>query len=82
MASPLRASKTKVDLAAPRVRGSRIRRDPPPAKAKEVSPEKLREREQRVAIAGVVGVALALSLIILGISEHWGWSMADYTIQM
>lgn len=82
MASPLSSAKKTVDLAAPRVRGSRIRRDPPPPKAKEVSLEQLREREQWVAIAGVVSVALAIALIVLGISNQWGWSMADYTIRV
>ena len=82
MASPIASAKKTVDLAAPRVRGSRIRRNPPPPKAKEVSPEKLREREQWMVIAGVVGVALAIAAIVLGVSDHGGWSMAEYEVRV
>lgn len=88
MAAPLstsaasRSTKRKVDLAAPGVRGSRIRRHPPPPPAKEVSPEELRERERRRAIAGVTALALAISLIIVGIAYNWGFTLAGFTIHL
>lgn len=88
MAAPLstvtvsRSVKRKVDLGAPGYRGSRIRRAPPPPPAKEISPEELRERERRTAIGGVTALAVVISLIILGVAQNWGFSLAGYTIRL
>jgi hypothetical protein len=88
MAAPIntltvsRSVKRKVDLGAPGRRGSRIRRAPPPPSVKETSPEELRERERRTAIAGVTALALVISLVVLGIAQNWDFSLADYTIRM
>jgi hypothetical protein len=88
MASPLstggaaRAKKT-VDLAGgKRVRGSRIRRAAPPAPVKEMTKEEMRERERRIALIGIVSVALAVSGIVWGIGNNWDFSLAGYTIRM
>jgi hypothetical protein len=88
MAAPLstatvsRSVKRTVDLGAPGYRGSRIRRHPSPPPAKELSPEELRERERRRVIIGVTALAVVISLIIVGIAQNWGFSLAGYTIQL
>jgi hypothetical protein len=88
MASPLgthsapRAKKT-VDLAGgARVRGSRIRRAPPPKPVRELTKEEIRERERRLVLVGVTAVALAVTIIVWGIGTNWGFSLAGYTIRM
>ena len=59
MASPLNARKKSVDMAAPVVRVSRIRRDPP-ATIRVVSAAEVRERETLTLVVGVLVFALAL----------------------
>ena len=81
MASPLRSGKQTVDLTAPAVRGSRIRRDPPPA-VKEISIQERNERDQRMTVIGVVTFALALFVIAIGFSSVAGWSPRNYTIRI
>lgn len=83
MASPLPTKRT-VDLAAPPVRASRIRRDPPPQKpVKEVTLVDRDERNRRAAIIGIVAFALALTAIIVGVSSYVvGWKPSEYTIEM
>ncbi len=65
MASPLQTGKQSVNLAGPSVRGSRIRRDPPPA-VKEINIRDRDERNQRIVVAGVLLFALAFIIIIIG----------------
>ena len=71
MASPLPTGKRSVDLAAGGVRGSRIRRDPPPIqkKVEVVDPE---ERDARIVIIGVVAFAMAIAAVVIGISSTLG----------
>ena len=86
MASPQPTAKQTVNLAtnpapaAPRV--SRIRRDPPPA----VKPAKIvldpDEREQRDVAVGILAFALAIFVLTIAFASYWGWSPAEYTVQM
>jgi hypothetical protein len=69
MASPLKSAKKSVDLAAPGKLGSRIRRDPPPPKPKEMSLAERNERDRRWGIIGIILFALALFVIWLGFSS-------------
>jgi hypothetical protein len=80
MSSPLKTGKQSVKLAAP-VRASRIRRDPPPVLKKVVvkDPE---ERDTQMVVIGVVGFALALLIITIGLSSAWGWSPSQYTVHL
>ncbi len=81
MARPLSTGKQSVNLASPAARGSRIRRDPPPAvKAKVVlEPD---ERDQWVVVVGVLAFALAIFVIILAVSAYSGWSPRQYTLEV
>ena len=81
MASPLPSSKQSVDLAAPAVRVSRIRRDPPPP-VKEVSIVDIEEREGWTVVIGVATFALALFVILVAASNAVGWSPRQYTIRI
>ena len=81
MASPLPSSKQSVDLAAPAVRVSRIRRDPPPP-VKEVTIVDIEEREGWAVVIGVATFALALFVIVVGVSNAVGWSPRDYTVRI
>jgi hypothetical protein len=81
MASPLKTGKKSVDLAAPAVRGSRIRRDPPP-KLKQITIEERNERDRRMAIIGIVAFALAIFVITIGFTSWAGWSPSQYTIHL
>jgi hypothetical protein len=80
MASPLQTGKQSVKLGAP-VRGSRIRRDPPPI-AKKVAERDPEERDQVVVIVGVIVFALAIFVIILAFGSYSGWSPSEYTIEL
>ena len=79
MANPLQTGKKSVNLAAP-VRVSKIRRDPPPPVNKTVARDP-DEQETRMVVSGVIAFALALFVIMLGVSAYWGWSPSDYTIE-
>ena len=81
MASPLSTNKKTVDLATPVPRVSRIRRDPPPP-VKQVSTAEVRERDAWVIVIGIVTFALALSIILIGVSNVSGWSPRQYTIEI
>ena len=81
MASPFQSSKKAVDMAAPVVRVSRIRRDPPP-KVKEISEAEIKERYARTVVIGVVAFALALFVILFGVSHVSGWSMSSHVIEL
>lgn len=80
MASPLPTAKQSVDLAAAPVRASRIRRDPPPPE-KKLSPRDRDEHDHRRGVVGILAVALALFVIILGLSNAAGWSPRQYVIR-
>ena len=79
MAAPLKTGKQTVDLAAPVVRVSRIRRDPPP-KVKELTREQLREREAWMVAVGVIVFGLAIFVITMAVGRYAGWTPRDYTI--
>ena len=81
MASPLKSGKQSVDLAAPVVRVSRIRRDPPPV-VKEVSVQEIREREAWMVVLGVLLFALAIFVILIAFTSWAGWSPRDYTLNV
>ena len=80
MASPLQTGKKSVNLRAP-VRGSRIRRDPPPI-VKKVEVKDPEERDTQTVVIGVIGFALAIFLIAIGFSSSNGLSMGDKTIHL
>lgn len=77
MARPRKAEKQSVDLTAPAVRVSRIRRDPPP-KVKEISLEERSERDQRATVIGVAAFTLAIMIILLAVSSWAGWTPRQY----
>ena len=84
MAAPLETGKQTVNLAPKGVPGSRIRRDPPPsektAKALEIrDPE---ERDRQAVIIGILAFAIALVVIIAGVSSVAGWTPREYTFRM
>ena len=79
MARPLQTRKATVDLAAPGVRVSRIRREPPPA-VKEIPIRDREERERLMVVAGVVLFACAIVAALFGIASAAGWSPAEYTV--
>jgi hypothetical protein len=66
--------KTTVELD-PAVRPSRIRREPVAADKPMFLADKLKgrskEQEIMIAIAGIVLFALAIDIIVLGISTYW-----------
>ena len=80
MASPLQTGKKSVKLDAP-VRGSRIRRDPPPV-AKKVAERDPEEDEQWNVIVGVVAFALVIFVIVLAFGSFSGRSASEYTIEL
>ena len=81
MARPLPTAKQAVDLAAPVVRVSRIRRDPPP-KVKIITAAEIKERDARGMAIGIVAIALALCTLLLAVSNSAGWSPSQYTIHL
>ncbi len=81
MASPLPTRKKTVDMATPVLRVSRIRRDPPPP-VKEVTPAEIEERDTRHILIGVLAFALALFVILIGVSNFAGWSPRQYTVHI
>jgi hypothetical protein len=87
MASPLKTGKQSVHLGAP-VRGSRIRRDPPPRVviknpiAKKISEQAQDEREAWQVVLGVVLFAVAIGIVTVGIFSADGWSPSEYTINI
>ena len=79
MASPLDTGKQTVNLAAAGPRVSRIRRNPPPAPAKE--PVLDREDREKLAVTfGVLGFAIALAVAIVGVGAYAGWSPREHHI--
>jgi hypothetical protein len=80
MASPLPSRKSTVDLAAPVVKVSRIRRDPPP-QPKEITAADIREADARSVTIGIVLFALAIFVILAGLNNIAGWSPSQYTVE-
>lgn len=78
MARPLR--KPSVDLAAPAVRVSRIRRDPPPP-VKEITAADIKDQDARSVFIGVTTIALAIFVILIAVSNSAGWSPSQYTVE-
>ena len=81
MASPLNPAKQVVDLAAPVVRVSRIRRDPPP-KVKLVTAAEIKEREGRNIVIGIAALTLAAFVLLIAVTNAAGWSPSQYTIHI
>jgi len=72
--------KKSVDLAAPAVRGSRIRRDPPkPVKEKTIDPE---ERDRWIVVVGVLTFTVALCVLAVAFSSYSGWSPRQYSLNI
>lgn len=80
MASPLQSRKKAVDLATPGSRVSRIRRDPPPP-VKTVTAGEMKERDAWTIVIGIIALALALFIILIGVSNAAGWSPRQNTVQ-
>ena len=74
MASPFHSRKKPVDMAAPVLRVSRIRRDPPPVERKELVVD-VEGREQWTVIIGVVTFAIAIFVLILAFGAVIRWGM-------
>ena len=81
MASSFQMGKHSVDLAASRVPGSRIRRNPPPV-VQEVAPVDLEQRDARTVIIGVITFALALFVITIALSSVGSWSPSEQTVHL
>ena len=80
MTRPLATGKKTVNLATSGVRASRIRRDPPPPKLKEISIEERNERDRRMAIIGIIVFTLTLMVLLTAVANWSGWSPSQYTI--
>ena len=72
MSKLTRPGKSTVPLERAQARPSRIRREPPPptAPTKQVAMADVAEREAWTVIIGVLMFAVAISIIILGISDY------------
>ena len=81
MARALKAGKQSVDLAAPEVRVSKIRRDPPP-KLKEIPIRARDERDRWDVAIGVMAFTLAILVVLLAIAHYSGWSPRQYTVEI
>jgi hypothetical protein len=81
MASPLHTGKQPVALPSEAGRVSRIRRDPPPA-AKQIEVRDPRQRVRIEAAVGILAFGLAFAVITVALAINWGWSPAQYTIEM
>ena len=82
MARPLQPGKKAVDLAAPALRVSRIRRDPPPRPVRPVTAAELRERDARHIVIGIIALALALFVVLIGVNNIAGWSPSQYSVKL
>jgi hypothetical protein len=79
MARSLPTRKSSVDLAAPAVRVSRIRRDPPPP-VKQLSAADIKDQDARSVTVGIVTMGLAIFALLVGIANASGWSPTQYSI--
>lgn len=82
MARPIATGKKTVNLASGEVRVSRIRRDPPPTKLKELTIDERNERDRRNAAIGIAAFTIALMIILLAVSSWAGWTPAQYILRM
>ena len=87
MASPLPTGKQTVSLASAglsgskSVRGSKIRRDPPPL-AKDIAVTDPDQRDTRTVVLGILTFTLALVIIMIGVASYSGWSPRDYVAHL
>lgn len=81
MARPLSTAKQSVNLATPVVRGSRIRRDPPPV-AKEAPLRDPEDYERRMMVIGIAAFTLSLIAILIGFSSLGGWNLRQHVIHI
>ena len=72
MASPLQTGKQTVNLAAPIVRGSRIRREPPPPRTERTTV--VPDRDERDQMTVTVGIA--------GFSNVSAWSPSEHELHI
>jgi hypothetical protein len=79
MASPLQSRKPSVNLAAPAVRISRIRRDPPPV-VKELTAADVKEQDARSVTVGILAFGLAIFVVLIAAGNATGWSPTNYSI--
>lgn len=82
MAAPLTTAKATVDLAAPGVRVSRIRRDPPPKPKKQLSLAERDERDRRTVVLGIARFTLAMVTVLMALSHFAGWSPRQVVIDI
>jgi hypothetical protein len=82
MAAPLQTGKQSVDLASGEVRGSRIRRAPPPQSQPtlKMSIEERDELHRRMIVIGMAAFALAVFVIVLGLGMVGTWSPGEHTV--
>ena len=79
MAAPIKSAKQTVNLAVAGARGSRIRRNPPPAPRKE--PVLDREDREKISVTvGIVVFTFALVVLVAAIGAYAGWSPREYEI--
>jgi hypothetical protein len=81
MARPLPTAKQSVNLTTPAVRGSRIRRDPPPID-KEVPLRDPEEYERRMVVIGIAVFTAALIAVLIGFSSIGSWSPRQHVIHL
>jgi hypothetical protein len=81
MASPLDTTKQTVNLAPAGAarRVSRIRRNPPPAPAKEPVLDR-EDREKLSFTFGILAITLALAIAIVGVGAYAGSSPREYQL--
>ena len=71
--------KQSVDMSAPVLRVSRIRRDPPPP-VKVITAAEIRERDARGIVIGIIAFALAVFIVLLALSNAAGWSPSQHAV--
>ena len=81
MASPLPTGKQTISLSSEGARGSRIRRDPPPATDEKIVADR-NERDSRMVIVGIVTFALAVVVIGVALMSYAGWSPRNYRLDV
>ena len=81
MAAPLGTTKQSVDLGATGAKGSRIRRDPPPAEKQTVVLSR-NERDRNAVLVGMAVTTLLLVVILAGFASYSGWSPRTVVIRV
>ena len=82
MAQPLQTAKPSGNLAKAGPRVSKIRRDPPPAKVKEIEFRDRAERDRSDVLIGILAFALAIFALTVAFGVYSGWSPREYTIEV